>query len=67
MLDFGNDPDFEQELEALLGAQDEMHPIHRVVYQGGALVTATGSTSNACVICSPSSGTRCGGGFTQCG
>jgi hypothetical protein len=67
MLDFANEVDVEEELDTIFSNDDLRHPIQRVVHEGGSLVTATGSTSNACVMCSPSSGTRCGGGFTKCG
>lgn len=65
MLDF-EFQELEDELEQLVGSSETLHPIHRVVYEGGALVTATGSTNSACMLCSPSSNTRCGGGFTKC-
>lgn len=67
MLDFVGEVDVEEELETIFSNDDLRHPIQRVVLEGGSLVTATGSTTNACMMCGPSSGTRCGGGFTKCG
>jgi len=45
--------------EALEFGDCTSHPIHRMAHSENVLSMGTGATDNACMMCSPSSNTRC--------
>jgi hypothetical protein len=54
--------EIEHKLEASLELNnDHSHPLHNLVHSESVLSMGTGSTDNACQVCSPSSQTRCAG------